>query len=1653
MSFIFVSSNFELEIYNNVISRIFPNLNKDHKTKLLIYLVNLLNIIALVFHFDTSNYDKYEKQFRQNKYRDLYAILFMLLPFMNSSDLSVISSLDDIYTKKTKDVNINNEAPKYIYSNWQYDHCIRGKIINERKFKFEYLNHNYYLLIDTIYEVSNKLYVNWIDVLPYDLETYKNTDLYTKTKKIFDNKQISDMVPIVDLKLSDKTYDFLDMNSSKKKKTLLVKKLEQLPLSNIYNCLCIDLYESISKIDWILYDISPSYPVYSEFIPAIIVCNIMFDFDDILMDVFWINKTSDKKKIFTDKWNNFTKCLLLNNKYEIINNITISNIQIKHLAGHIIRKFQFYKNLHTLDGFSINKDNLLDEKNIQQLCNLPIEHIYTYFSDTIQQVKQTWYYLYLFNKTTKSFNTIPEYINAIKKLKSEDFKIPSSYQDMEGQVSLSLKYIYEYAKSFLYYTDNKTKTPKKLPKYWKSCSEDDKVEFLRKINYKHNDKKEVNLELIEDWFNIKLILQTANLNMANEDSIVLDNNMLRDIKKSIRDTLMRINYIIFVMCTDKIIQLVFEAMIFNGRLSYFNPHERITNESIITHDRKILIPQDLKKSTLSYDRSYYKNAYYYLTNETYDTVHSLNQDNKPVKYYDTLTEEYDGDKWYTMYAMNWISQINFFHKYINNRVIFVTGGTGVGKSSQIPKLLLYALKAIDYNNNGSVVCSQPRITPTQKNADTIASQMGVPIPVYKANDLTNMLDSIETSLKTKIKPYTNNLFIQYETSANKHPTHNQNCNHLVLKMITDGRLLAGLDNPLLKRTKKLASDYAPDNKYDIIIIDESHEHNKNMDILLTKLRYGVYFNNQVKLVIISATMDNDEPIYRRYYRHIDDNRMFPLNDNLRRYNLDRHNVDRRIHISPPGQSTRYNIEEVYDPTLDPIMEINRLINNDSGEGNILYFQPSMAEINGEIEKLHSILPDHVIALPFHSDIKDFQRKIIENLDSELPKLKIDRNLPFFDLTKEDLKKGDNKYTRVVIVATNIAEASITFPLKYVFDSGKQKQSVYDYTSNSSKIIETPITETSREQRKGRVGRIYAGKIYYLYEPNFTKNSTMKYEMSISNVCYDLYDLLTTVNTNTQLFSASENPNNPTSTQKDIAKIQVKNSSLYDIIVNQYFINNRFYNYFGDKECYDYINDELLNVFVNGYPLEYITDDKGMFYIIHPEELHIKRNIVGNIRDIILDDEYNKHIQIKYENKSYRIISKKIMAFWNILTENLFMVIYKRQNSIIYKKTSLGMNCVNIKKELSKLSKTDLDIRYIISLLYSYAFNISEEVSRLICMYVATNFDIMQIISGTFVNNKYKSDIEAFKTVNKNNKSDNHVILKILDNLHKECLNNVFKEYKKARKQRIKDKFAKKHMKLDESIDIDNLDDFTEIHFIENEPEKHSLLEEFSKKNYIKYNVLLKYITTYNKLNKILENYNKNIELSNNINLFKIERITNLLKKQIPIIDNRDKLTMCLLYGFKTNIVRNFNNKYISFYNPIIQNIYDTKKVGGDIIVSCVSLADLQNYVLYFKIDEEEKTITSLHPINIELLQHISYAYSRDIMYDKYMKLSNTKLFDNTIISNMYKKILKLLLNDIIKHSNPYTWNKLNYILDDNYYIGLRIYHDTNYLDIDKFNFF
>ena len=53
--------------------------------------------------------------------------------------------------------------------------------------------------------------------------------------------------------------------------------------------------------------------------------------------------------------------------------------------------------------------------------------------------------------------------------------------------------------------------------------------------------------------------------------------------------------------------------------------------------------------------------------------------------------------------------------------------------------------------------------------------------------------------------------------------------------------------------------------------------------------------------------------------------------------------------------------------------------------------------------------------------------------------------------------GSNSYKRAVIIATNIAEASITIPsLKFVVDTGNQKTSIYDYKKRGTKLIKLDI---------------------------------------------------------------------------------------------------------------------------------------------------------------------------------------------------------------------------------------------------------------------------------------------------------------------------------------------------------------------------------------------------------------------------------------------------------------------------------------------------------------------------------------------------------------------------------------------------------------------
>jgi len=315
--------------------------------------------------------------------------------------------------------------------------------------------------------------------------------------------------------------------------------------------------------------------------------------------------------------------------------------------------------------------------------------------------------------------------------------------------------------------------------------------------------------------------------------------------------------------------------------------------------------QNLKKYVFNEDNydNYLYNSYYFLTDSPYSDLNEIHRNSKK-SYFDLITSEY---RWYSFYAMDWVSQINFYHKYINNRVIYITGATGQGKSTQVPKMFLYGLKMIDRNPNGKVICSQPRVAPTRDNSEQISFELGIPITENSK------------SHKQKIKTY--NSYIQYKTQDEYHIVENHN--GLLLKLVTDRLLyMELLKSPIFKELEKPNIDsntaeavefniYKKENMYDIIMVDESHEHNINMDLVLTIARDTVKYNNSLKLVIVSATMAEDEPVYRRFYNEINDNFSYPYSFFNSQMNYDRSVVDRRIHISPPGETTQHKVNDYY----------------------------------------------------------------------------------------------------------------------------------------------------------------------------------------------------------------------------------------------------------------------------------------------------------------------------------------------------------------------------------------------------------------------------------------------------------------------------------------------------------------------------------------------------------------------------------------------------------------------------------------------------------------------------------------------------------------------------------------------------------------------
>jgi ATP-dependent helicase HrpA len=77
-------------------------------------------------------------------------------------------------------------------------------------------------------------------------------------------------------------------------------------------------------------------------------------------------------------------------------------------------------------------------------------------------------------------------------------------------------------------------------------------------------------------------------------------------------------------------------------------------------------------------------------------------------------------------------------------------------------------------------------------------------------------------------------------------------------------------------------------------------------------------------------------------------------------------------------------------------------------------------------------------------------------------------------------------TRRVVLATNVAETSLTVPgIHYVIDPGFARISRYSHRSKVQRLPVERISQASANQRKGRCGRVAAGICIRLYdEDNF-----------------------------------------------------------------------------------------------------------------------------------------------------------------------------------------------------------------------------------------------------------------------------------------------------------------------------------------------------------------------------------------------------------------------------------------------------------------------------------------------------------------------------------------------------------------------------------------
>jgi HrpA-like RNA helicase len=374
-----------------------------------------------------------------------------------------------------------------------------------------------------------------------------------------------------------------------------------------------------------------------------------------------------------------------------------------------------------------------------------------------------------------------------------------------------------------------------------------------------------------------------------------------------------------------------------------------------------------------------------------------------------------------------------------NQVTIISGETGSGKSTQSVQFVLDDMIARGFGSQANIICTQPRRISALGLADRVADER-----CGKVGDEVGFAIRGESKQRQGVTKIT---------------------------FVTTGVLLRRLQTSGGKTEDVIRS--LADVSH--VVIDEVHERSLDTDFLLVLLRDVLKKRKDLKLILMSATLDANT--FEDYFKASSSvgkieiqGRTFPVQDiyldeicRMTGFGEPEEDEEdnRAGHASPSNAGNKpANIGNMlrtvgtrinYDLIARTVDYIDQKLG--AIEGGILIFLPGVGEIDQTLRALRNLPGLH--ALPLHASLQSSEQKRV------------------FPRAPKGLRK--------VIAATNVAETSITIEdIVAVIDTGRVKETSFDPANNMVKLAEVWASRAACKQRRGRAGRVRAGECYKLY---------------------------------------------------------------------------------------------------------------------------------------------------------------------------------------------------------------------------------------------------------------------------------------------------------------------------------------------------------------------------------------------------------------------------------------------------------------------------------------------------------------------------------------------------------------------------------------------